>query len=87
MSAPHSELLRTFEAAQQSVKTKKAVGNDVLLHLYALFKQATVGDISGDRPGMMDFKGRAKYDAWSARKGITKEQAQRDYVDLVASLP
>ncbi len=76
-----------FESAQTRVKQLKTTpGADELLELYALYKQATVGDVQGDRPGMLDFKGRAKWDAWSARKGLAKEAAMQSYVDVVARL-
>ena len=76
-----------FEDAQKRVKTlKEAPSNDELLELYALFKQATVGDVSGSRPGMMDFKGRAKFDAWTKRKGSSKDAAMTAYVALVDRL-
>ena len=57
-----------------------------LLKLYSLFKQATEGDVRGERPGMMDIKARAKYDAWAAIAGMPAEEAMQDYVDLVESL-
>ena len=67
-----------FEDAQKRVKTlTEAPSNDELLELYALYKQATVGDVSGSRPGMMDFKGRAKFDAWTKKKGTAKEAAMK----------
>jgi acyl-CoA-binding protein len=76
-----------FEAAQQRVKTlSKTPTPDELLELYALYKQATVGDAQGSRPGMLDFKGRAKFDAWSAKKGVAKSNAESDYVKLVGKL-
>jgi diazepam-binding inhibitor (GABA receptor modulating acyl-CoA-binding protein) len=76
-----------FTAAQERVrKLTKAPGNDELLELYALFKQATEGDVKGARPGMIDFKGRAKYDAWSARKGTTADAAKQAYIESVARL-
>ncbi|PZR10478.1 MAG: acyl-CoA-binding protein [Archangium gephyra] len=76
-----------FEDAQKRVKTlKEAPGNDTLLDLYALFKQATAGDVSGSRPGMMDFKGRAKFDAWAKKKGTSKDAAMTSYVALVDKL-
>jgi diazepam-binding inhibitor (GABA receptor modulating acyl-CoA-binding protein) len=77
----------SFEDAQKRVKTlTEAPSNDQLLELYALFKQATVGDVSGSRPGMMDFKGRAKFDAWTKKKGVTKDAAMTSYVTLVDRL-
>jgi carboxylesterase len=81
------ELAERFEDAQKRVKALKAApGTDQLLELYALFKQGTVGDVSGARPGMMDFKGRAKYDAWARRKGQAREAAMAEYVALVDKL-
>lgn len=76
-----------FAAAQTRVKQlPKTPAADELLELYALYKQASVGDVQGERPGMLDFKGRAKYDAWAARKGLAAEAAMKSYVDLVAKL-
>ncbi len=76
-----------FEDAQKRVKQLSATpSNDQLLELYGLFKQASVGDVSGSRPGMLDFKGRAKFDAWAKRKGTAKEQAISAYVALVDRL-
>lgn len=80
-------LSESFEDAQKRVKTlSSAPGNDELLELYALFKQATVGDVSGSRPGMLDFKGRAKFDAWTKKKGSSKDQSMSQYVALVDRL-
>lgn len=76
-----------FEDAQKRVKTlTEAPGNDTLLDLYALYKQGTLGDVSGSRPGMIDFKGRAKFDAWAKRKGTSKDAAMASYVTLVDRL-
>jgi acyl-CoA-binding protein len=76
-----------FDDAQKRVKTlKEAPSNDELLELYALYKQATAGDVSGSRPGMMDFKGRAKFDAWTKKKGTAKDAAMSSYVAVVDRL-
>ncbi len=80
-------LPESFAEAQEKVKTLKAApSNDDLLELYSLFKQATVGDVSGSRPGMLDFKGRAKFDAWTKKKGTGKDAAMTAYVALVERL-
>ncbi len=80
-------LAEDFSAAQARVKQlAKTPASDELLELYALYKQATSGDASGERPGMLDFKGRAKFDAWTARKGISKDSAMTAYVALVSKL-
>jgi diazepam-binding inhibitor (GABA receptor modulator, acyl-CoA-binding protein) len=61
--------------------------NDVLLQLYALYKQSTEGDISGDAPSNpFDFVNKAKYDAWSGQKGKSAADAMQQYVDLVNKL-
>jgi diazepam-binding inhibitor (GABA receptor modulator, acyl-CoA-binding protein) len=76
-----------FADAQKRVKTlSSAPSNETLLELYAFYKQGTEGDVKGSRPGMMDFKGRAKYDAWAAKKGTSKDDAMKSYVALVAKL-
>jgi len=76
-----------FKDAQERVKTlTKRPSNDQLLELYSLFKQGSVGDAQGKRPGMLDIKGRAKFDAWMGRKGMSKEAAMDAYVALVNRL-
>ena len=60
--------------------------NMTMLKLYSLYKQSTTGDVEGKRPGFTDMVGRAKYDAWDAVKGKSKDEAMQDYVDLVESL-
>ena len=76
-----------FAEAQQRVrKLSRPPSNEQLLDLYGLYKQATVGDVKGSRPGMLDPVGRAKWDAWAARKGTSGEEAKRLYVGLVAEL-
>lgn len=61
-------------------------GNDVKLRLYALYKQATVGPVSGRRPGLTNPVGRAKHDAWARIGGLTPTEARRAYVAVVAGL-
>lgn len=76
-----------FADAQQRVKVLQAAPDtDKLLELYALYKQGTAGDATGARPGMMDFKGRAKFDAWAKQKGSSQEAAMVAYVTLVDAL-
>jgi diazepam-binding inhibitor (GABA receptor modulator, acyl-CoA-binding protein) len=80
-------LQEDFQAAVARVNgLSTAPSNDVLLELYGLFKQATSGDVTGSRPGMMDFKGRAKYDAWSSRKGLSRDDAMSAYIERANKL-
>lgn len=76
-----------FEQASKDVHTlKERPGNDVLLNLYSLHKQASVGDVNGEKPGMFDFIAAAKYNAWATKKGLTRDEAMQQYVDLVVGL-
>lgn len=82
-----SDLASRFEAAVAASKQlPKRPDNDTLLKLYALYKQGTAGDVSGDRPGGFDFVGAAKHDAWAKVEGTSKEEAMSHYIALVDSL-
>ncbi|XP_067932625.1 acyl-CoA-binding protein-like [Watersipora subatra] len=76
-----------FLKAAEDVKNLNAKPTDAeLLELYSLYKQATVGDCNTARPGMLDFSGKAKWDAWDGKKGMTKEDAQAKYVTKAEEL-
>ena len=82
-----SDLNKLFQKATREAQSlSKRPDNDTMLKLYALYKQGTKGDASGNRPGMFDMVGRAKYDAWAKIKGTSMESAMQQYVDLVESL-
>lgn len=76
-----------FNQAQADSKNlSERPDNMTMLKLYALFKQGSSGDAQGDRPGMTDFVGRAKFDAWAQLKGTSQDDAMQQYVDLVNDL-
>ncbi|XP_058065839.1 acyl-CoA-binding protein homolog [Anopheles bellator] len=76
-----------FNESAEKVKTFTKRPTDVeLLELYALFKQATVGDNETEKPGMFDLKGKAKWQAWTDRKGTSKDAAMEAYIKLVEEL-
>ena len=80
-------LQEQFQQAQLDSKSlPERPDNMTLLKMYALFKQASSGDVDGERPGFTDMVGRAKYDAWAGLKGSSQEDAQQQYIDLVADL-
>ena len=80
-------LQEIFTASVANSKTlSQKPDNETLLKLYALYKQATEGDNAGEAPGGFDFVAKFKYEAWAKLKGISKEIAMQDYVDLVAKL-
>ena len=79
-----SDLKTAFEQATRDVQNlSERPDNDALLRLYALYKQATEGDISGDKPGFFDFVGTAKYEAWAKLAGTGRDEAMQRYIDLV----
>ena len=82
-----SELDDRFAAAAEASKTlPERPDNDTLLEMYALYKQGTVGDVQGKKPGFTDPVGKAKYQAWEKIKGMSSEDAKAQYADLVESL-
>lgn len=82
-----SDLRAAFEAAVAGSRNlSERPDNATLLKLYALYKQATVGDNTDKKPGFSDMIGRAKWDAWAAMKGKSPDEAMKEYVDLVGSL-
>jgi len=82
-----SDLQAQFDQAAVDVKQlPKKPDNNTLLKLYSLYKQATVGDVTGGRPGGFDLEGKLKHDAWAKQKGKTQETAMQEYIALVESL-
>ncbi len=79
--------MTTLEQAQQDVNTlSKKPSSENLLFLYAHYKQATTGDVSGNRPSMLDVIGRMKFDTWAKLKGISKPEAEARYIAKVKAL-
>ena len=82
-----SKLKTSFDQAVADSKSlPEKPDNMTLLKIYALYKQASAGDVDGKRPGFTDMVGRAKWDAWNCLKGSTTDAAMQDYVDLIESL-
>lgn len=82
-----SDLEQCFiEAAEQAQNLPERPDNDTLLKLYALYKQGSEGDVSGEKPGFFDFVGVAKYEAWEKLAGMPRDEAMQKYIDLVDSL-
>ncbi|KAJ1508151.1 hypothetical protein HMI54_010656 [Coelomomyces lativittatus] len=75
-----------IKAAEEVKLLTYKPSNEELLELYSLYKQGTEGDNTTERPGMLDFKGKAKWDAWTSKKGMSKQDAQAKYVELVETL-
>ena len=76
-----------FEAAVKRVNGLAAApATSVQLELYGLYKQASAGDVTGSRPGMMDARGRAKSDAWASRRGMSRDDAMRAYIARAGTL-
>ena len=81
------ELKTSFNQSQEKVKSLTSrPSNEELLSLYAYYKQSVDGDVTGKRPGMIKVKNRAKFDAWSAIKGTSQENAMKEYISIVEKL-
>jgi acyl-CoA-binding protein len=74
------------QAVADSKNLPERPDNMTLLKIYALYKQASAGDVEGERPGFTDMIGRAKWDAWQALQRTSKEDAMQQYVDLITDL-
>ena len=82
-----ADLKKQFEAAVANSKNlSERPDNTTMLKIYALYKQASVGDNAEKKPGFTDMVGRAKWDAWNGFKGVRAKDAMQQYVDLIESL-
>jgi acyl-CoA-binding protein len=82
-----ADLNTSFEQASKDIQSlPERPDNETLLRLYALYKQGSEGDVSGEKPGFFDFVGTAKYEAWTKLEGTAQEEAQKKYVALVKKL-
>jgi acyl-CoA-binding protein len=82
-----SSLEESFEQAVRDYSQLESLpaGEDMLA-IYSLYKQATVGDVQGERPPLTDFTARAKHDAWARLCGMSRDDAMQRYVDKVNAL-
>lgn len=81
------ELQQQFEQAVAESKTLATRPDPMtLLKIYSLYKQASAGDANGERPGITDMVGRAKWDAWNTLKGTSQDDAKQRYIDLIEEL-
>lgn len=81
------DLTARFEQASKEVtELSEAPDSAAQLELYSLYKQGSVGDCTGERPGMLEFIKRAKYDAWKERAGMSQDEAKENYIALVEQL-
>ena len=82
-----ADIQAAFESAVANSKNlSERPDNATLLKIYALYKQGSSGDVTGERPGFTDMVARAKYDAWAALQGTSQDDAMQQYVDLIEDL-
>lgn len=75
-----------FDDAVQRANNLPNQPPEILLEMYGLYKQALVGDVTGKKPGRVKLKARYKYEAWASRKGMSKEEAMKAYIELIQRL-
>jgi len=78
--------MEQFDAATVKIQALPVASPEIMLKLYGLYKQGTQGDITGDRPGMLEMRARAKFDSWASRRGMHVDEAKEEYVDYVDEL-
>ena len=84
----YEELKTGYESLKWKLIRKpggQSVKYEAYYRLYGLHMQAEQGDNATDRPewaekGGIDFAGRAKWDAWKALAGKSREDAKHDFV-------
>ena len=81
-----SKIKAEFDNAVKQANNLPNQPPEVLLEMYGLYKQATLGDVTGKKPGRINLKARYKYEAWASRKGMSQENAMQTYVDLIHKL-
>lgn len=77
---------RFKETALKVQALAKKLPNHLGLRLYALYKQATEGDVHGEKPASFDMHALAKYNSWEDLKGTPQEEAMQQYCTLAESL-
>jgi len=81
------DIRKLFDDATVAAKSlTKRLGDEDLLQLYALYQQATIGDVQGDRPGLVDLIAGAKHDAWAKLEGMSRVEAMQRYIARVNAL-
>jgi len=80
------DLLSDFQQATRRARTLPSQPREIELELHGLYRQATLGDVSGSRPAVFEVEGRARFDAWNRRRGMSRTDAMRAYVELVGKL-
>lgn len=86
MSSVQAEFDEIAKKLAENPKLADGLSNEKKLEIYSLFKQGSIGDVNTDRPGMLDLKGKAKWDSWKARQGTSQEDAQKAYIELLTDL-
>jgi len=86
MSDLNLEFEEIVKKVQEQNSAFSSLPDDKKLEIYALFKQGSVGDVNVERPsGYLDFKGKAKWDAWNGKKGLDSDDAKKQYIELVSA--
>ncbi|VDM80798.1 unnamed protein product [Strongylus vulgaris] len=63
-----------------------STSNEQKLEFYSLYKQATVGDVNTERPGIFSIVEKKKWDAWKAVEGVSKDEAKERYIKALLAM-
>jgi diazepam-binding inhibitor (GABA receptor modulating acyl-CoA-binding protein) len=88
MGKDSEEIKEKFKKAANEIKANSELklDNDTLLSLYGYYKQGLEGDCNTEAPGFLDFKGKAKWEAWNKLKGLSNEDAMKKYYKKVKKI-
>ncbi|XP_004278699.1 acyl-CoA-binding domain-containing protein 7 [Orcinus orca] len=63
------------KVAKDMRKLKTRPDDEELKEPYELYKQSVIGDVDTECPGLLNLKGKAKWEAWNLNKGLSKADA------------
>ncbi len=76
--------MNKFEETAELIKkiNLEVLSDEEKLEIYSLFKQGSIGDVNTPKPGMFALKDKAKWNAWESKKGMSQDEAKKQYVEL-----
>ena len=80
------EIASEFECVIKKLKNidmnnTNNISNTLKLDLYKFYKQAMEGDCNIPKPYPIYFEAYAKWVAWDSIRGMSKEDAMKEYID------
>lgn len=74
------------EAYEKASNMTEALPQDVMLRIYAYYKQATSGEPKGGYHQNFDLRNAFKLNAWMQVQHLTPDEAKRLYIETINSI-